>query len=100
LPGAALAGLGLGARNGRATWRTVGLFVGFRRLVSICGGSGVGFFSDRPHFGYSLGRLVPRDDIDHFAHREFKANLGGAGGGDGMAMEAEAGSQMSAGERR
>ena len=55
--------LPLAGATGRATWRAGGLLAGFGLLLR-CRGRGGGFFCDL-HAGFSLARLVPRDDIDH-----------------------------------
>jgi len=61
-----LARLGLSGRNGRATSRTGGLLFEFRRLASVRGGGGVGFFGDRLHFQFLLFAVDYRGhDMDH-----------------------------------
>jgi hypothetical protein len=58
----------LGGRNGRATLRNTGLFIGFRRVARGCGcgWGGAGFFCNRRrHFLFSLSGDYRVHDMNH-----------------------------------
>jgi hypothetical protein len=91
--GAFLAGLAflprvaLGGRNGRATWRTGGLFVGFRRLARRCGWGSAGFCGRRDHFQILLLAVDYRGhDMDHSEPHETQGNSEQINYGEQVAM--------------
>lgn len=74
--GSLLPRLGFLGRNGRATWRTGGLFGGFGLLVRRCGRGGCVFFRIRRHLICSFSGDHRGHDMDHSGALGKQANSG------------------------
>ena len=92
-----LGGLTLLRRDVGAPWRDTGLFVGFRVLAAHWRLRGGGFYGQFSHFDFSFGGDY-RHDMNHSGARGKQANSPDQG--DGMAMVATVGGQMTSGVLR